>query len=539
MNRRTRFPWKAVIAVLAVVAVLAVCAVSVHCTKKARLQRIEEELFLLPSQAFSADELEGLKTKLLGWSGEPISGAAKAVLYGRLSYIAGQQGDWLGYYMYFGREQYFLSASEDYDTQINSGCDILFYTYLAEGNLPLAQAEMDRIDAIIAEHGLEDPQLRSIVYRHHAALAFYAGDHGEAIRYAGLAAEVLTDPSASYYSTYLMGADMLRAKALAAEGEYAEAEALLEKHASSDPFTMTFYPSTRYNVCILPYRQVQAWVCAEKGDEAGMLSCVREILDKCIEYDYEFYGFDTLQRIDRRDRFSPETNAALTEMERDFNSRYNAQKADRYSSLCATVIDSNYEKARADEEDALSARNLLITLCALAVLILAFAGVVWLIVRKNRLDSLTGIGNRRSLDRTISRLELMRSDYSVIMLDIDDFKVINDTYGHAEGDRVLKEIGLILRALGKKGQIMPFRYGGEEFVVVTHGLLLGGSRELAELIRTDIEKQSVGGYPVTVSVGLAYSQKKDAKHRSQTLELADQMMYEAKASGKNCVVGKE
>ncbi len=159
-------------------------------------------------------------------------------------------------------------------------------------------------------------------------------------------------------------------------------------------------------------------------------------------------------------------------------------------------------------------------------------------------DALTGLPNRREAMRLLAE-ELMRvqrdmSAASVLMLDIDHFKRINDTLGHAGGDRALKfcaqQISARLRAIDTCS-----RLGGEEFAVLLPGTDLGGARVIAERLRAGLEAATldVEGRPLrmTVSIGAAQLRPSDAD-ADAALMRADAALYRAKSEGRNCVVAE-
>ena len=159
-------------------------------------------------------------------------------------------------------------------------------------------------------------------------------------------------------------------------------------------------------------------------------------------------------------------------------------------------------------------------------------------------DELTGLPNNRSfretIDREAARAERFGHELSLVILDLDDFKLVNDTHGHLQGDEVLRVIGRILesepRAIDE-----PARYGGEEFVVALPETGSDGAVELAERIRTRLEAEEVpsvdGGEPlhVTASFGTA-TMPAAATTVRELFDAADEALYEAKRQGKNRVV---
>jgi diguanylate cyclase (GGDEF)-like protein len=160
------------------------------------------------------------------------------------------------------------------------------------------------------------------------------------------------------------------------------------------------------------------------------------------------------------------------------------------------------------------------------------------------IDPLTGIGNRRnfyeSVMKTHHRACRYLQGYGVIICDIDDFKAYNDTYGHLEGDEILKKIAdrtqSVLRASDE-----VFRYGGEEFVILLQGQEFEGVKVFAEKVRVAIESLqirhdgSTRGF-VTISCGADAFNEGDKDNKWDViLNRADQALYKAKALGKNRV----
>ena len=159
-------------------------------------------------------------------------------------------------------------------------------------------------------------------------------------------------------------------------------------------------------------------------------------------------------------------------------------------------------------------------------------------------DSLTGLHNRHYLSSHLGAvMERMRGSgkpVSLLMIDLDHFKQVNDTYGHSVGDEVLKEIGQrILRNV--RGFDLAARYGGEEFIVVMPDtpveVALGVADRLCEKMATDPMDVSVSRerIRVTLSIGVAVSRGTDTTGES-LLEEADKALYEAKRLGRNRVV---
>jgi diguanylate cyclase (GGDEF)-like protein len=154
-------------------------------------------------------------------------------------------------------------------------------------------------------------------------------------------------------------------------------------------------------------------------------------------------------------------------------------------------------------------------------------------------DGLTGLYNRRYFNEQIENANLKggKTNLSLILLDVDDFKKYNDTYGHPEGDRLLKLIaGAILETV--REQDIVARYGGEEFAVILNETNNATATEIAERIRLAVEilPSKLLKSPVTISVGVATSPD-HAKDRGGLIDYADKSLYYAKNTGKNKVCG--
>ncbi|MBV8804483.1 MAG: diguanylate cyclase, partial [Sinobacteraceae bacterium] len=161
-------------------------------------------------------------------------------------------------------------------------------------------------------------------------------------------------------------------------------------------------------------------------------------------------------------------------------------------------------------------------------------------------DSLTGLGNRRyflkHLGRELKRLARSGGSLSLLSLDIDHFKQINDTHGHAAGDAVLEEFARRVNSILRRETDWCARVGGEEFAVVLGDTAPVGAAEVAEAIRASIASQPISAgaanISVTVSIGISGCEPAEGT-QLPTVELllqhSDQALYASKARGRNCV----
>lgn len=159
-------------------------------------------------------------------------------------------------------------------------------------------------------------------------------------------------------------------------------------------------------------------------------------------------------------------------------------------------------------------------------------------------DGLTGLYNQRQFKKMfqdeVARAGRYNKPLSIILLDVDDFKKFNDTYGHPNGDIVLQEMASLLREL-LRGSDTVFRYGGEEFVILLPETAFTATLLVAERIRIFIETETpkfldriTASHGVTVSVGVA-SFPEDGETVATLFKTVDDLMYEAKRKGKNQV----
>ena len=159
-------------------------------------------------------------------------------------------------------------------------------------------------------------------------------------------------------------------------------------------------------------------------------------------------------------------------------------------------------------------------------------------------DGLTQVANKRALDefldKEVSRARRYLRNLAVLMMDIDHFKNVNDTYGHLTGDLVLREMAAVVRPRVRREEMFA-RYGGEEFVVALPETDAAGGRELAENLRRMISEHPVlfegRSIRITVSIGIAEFNRDEHRAPNDLLKTADKNLYAAKDGGRNCVYG--
>lgn len=159
-------------------------------------------------------------------------------------------------------------------------------------------------------------------------------------------------------------------------------------------------------------------------------------------------------------------------------------------------------------------------------------------------DALTGLFNRRYFERRlreeVAHAKRHKRPFSIVMLDLDHFKLVNDTYGHEDGDRVLRHIAEVVQAQLREDDV-PCRYGGEEFVLLLRGTTGPAARSVANRLRANLAAKPIELGPkneprhITFSAGVAAADERNAYNADEIISRADQALYRAKRAGRNRV----
>lgn len=158
--------------------------------------------------------------------------------------------------------------------------------------------------------------------------------------------------------------------------------------------------------------------------------------------------------------------------------------------------------------------------------------------RQAAIDELTGVFNRRffdnALERELKQASRRNREFSLLIVDIDNFKKVNDTHGHTTGDAVISALGKLLKR-SIRSEDTPCRIGGEEFAVIFPETDPDGAMVVSEKIRSEFAKLRIAATDLSLSGGLA-TFPGDGKTAAELIDRADQMLYFAKYSGKNRVI---
>jgi diguanylate cyclase (GGDEF)-like protein len=157
------------------------------------------------------------------------------------------------------------------------------------------------------------------------------------------------------------------------------------------------------------------------------------------------------------------------------------------------------------------------------------------LTREAMTDSLTGLTNRRNFENTMDHWISAGTSFSLVVMDVDRFKYVNDTYGHQAGDNVLKQVAKVISASVRPGDVCC-RYGGEEFVLLLSDTTVEDAYMIAERVRRAVEEVNAEeSLPITVSQGIAHYPS-HADTSDELFHRADQALYQAKENGRNRTV---
>jgi diguanylate cyclase (GGDEF)-like protein len=196
-----------------------------------------------------------------------------------------------------------------------------------------------------------------------------------------------------------------------------------------------------------------------------------------------------------------------------------------------------------DPQAAWDERQLLIAVAALIVSTVILSGALVESDRAHRrrstLDPLTGLFNRNALEQRLAELDGQPCEpveglsHSFLLCDLDNFKSVNDRFGHAAGDAVLQDVAYTMRAALRAGDSI-YRVGGEEILVMLPGAGHSGAMEIAERLRVAVRERRPVGVPVTLSIGVAVAEPSFVD-TEDLLARADAALYAAKAGGRDLV----
>ncbi len=493
-------------------------------------------------QAFVDDDLtyeqEDLDNDLLqieAWLENPyLNDEDIGRLYERKSLIHKAKGESAEYARSMGYALYFLEAGADKSYTINLELDLamLFMTNYA---YDLAEQTLNHIYELSAFEAIEDLQIKSYAYRLRAIIECHNEQYDLAEADLLTAADVISQSNTGIYEDAYRGMIAANlAKVYYFQGRYEEAQAILNQYANSELFTQTIYASVLVRDFVIPYYEADIYLRTALNRE-GLQAIMDTYVAYCEEYDYVVCELNTLLYLaENAPPLEGDNPQGFYALLNNVYKRAASQQNELYTSLLdGEVEDSKFSmKESVEANRARWSRFQRYVMATIFVIMLVVVLVV--IVRKNRMDVLTDVYSRRAFDSALKRYGKISGPWAIVMMDIDDFKNVNDKYGHQAGDEVLIRLGQILDGI-RSAQVAPYRYGGEEFVLIVREKGVPSVSIIAENIHAAFCRSDFSfDERVTLSMGIATSDSLS----EDLLKKADANLYESKRNGKNRVTYK-
>ena len=455
----------------------------------------------------------------------------KGHLYERIAQIYKFKEDTLSFYHTLGNALYYLNKSEDKSIAVNIYEDIANY-YLTDCNIEQAKIYKDKASEICPLEDIQDPQVKSYAYRMQAILLINDENLNDAKQMIDTSSSILSqNTDAIWHDSYVAINDMVYASLAYENGNYDDATSILDKHKDSEFFSSTIYADIITRDFVLPYYDVACKLAAHQGDEKGLMNYLTEYRTASSKFGYLKQEQKILTEISEGGyTLSETTHSEINDrILENYNTIVNKLSND-YAALISEPLENGINEQaelNASLEEARRKNRLHLLDVIIAVTLLS---IIIIIISYSLRDPLTGVGNRRKLRYYILPGLFYPKNVSFIMMDIDNFKRVNDTYGHDKGDVVLKRLGALLKLM-HNSKNRCFRYGGEEFVMIVYDSDPSMALRIAENIRRDFEWQKwdfMDG--VTISLGVSSGRLSQA-----TLVEADKNLYYSKDHGKNAV----
>lgn len=455
----------------------------------------------------------------------------KGHLYERIAQINKFKGDTISFYHSLGNALYYLNKSEDKSIAVNIYEDIANY-YLTDCNLDQAKLYANKAIETCPLEEIQDPQVRSYAYRMQAILLIKDGKLDEAKEMIDISTSILPENAdALWHDSYVAINDTVYASLAYEDGRYDDAAEIIENQKDSPFFSSPIYADITTRDFVLPYYDVACKLAAQNNDEEKLTNYLSEYEEASEKYGYLKQEQKILTEILKGDyNLSEKTKTEINDHILDNYETIVEVQSDDYAALISEPLEGGItEQAELNEalEEARHKNKLRLLDVFIALTILL---IIIFIVSYSLRDPLTHVGNRRKLNYYLLPGLISSKKVSFIMMDIDNFKRVNDTYGHDKGDVVLKRLGILLKLMHNHKN-KCFRYGGEEFVMIVYDSDPNMALRIAENIRRDFQWQKwdfMDG--VTISLGVS-----TGRLSQSTLVEADKNLYYSKEHGKNAV----
>ncbi len=457
---------------------------------------------------------------------EPVSDIERGRLYRSMAEVSYMTGDDMLYNRYAASAFHYLKRAGD-EASIAYLTNKYIGRLYANGCYTSADMVLSNLNDNISISSLS-LDLQASYYLSRADIAQMMNKDPEQYLSASKAAILLMEdsPQKALHTAKLA---LLLARRAILSGDYAEAESLLSGYSETDDFGLG--KNQVYAICDfrIPFYEIQARLACISGDSEALRAYTDKYIEYCDIYSFRAMKLNLLRVITSYQSNDGEINY-YSALEKSVSEANLTEMTNEYGQFLLADIDATTEKLELADAKRVSARNsFLIIVISLFLIILLYCLTVIFIDYMNK-DSLTRLNSRKKYEQARLVCERKHIPYCLIMLDIDDFKRVNDTFGHQRGDEVLRSISAIMRGFTGRG-IFAYRYGGEELCMILLRVPEKRTSEIAEEIRKSVESGiGSGKRRVTVSIGIGVSENGE-----NVFQQADRRLYTAKQNGKNMV----
>ena len=455
------------------------------------------------------------------------------LLYAYAGGIYSKLGEEMTYYRYLGYALHYLESSNEKDYTVNIYLN-LASDYINNHDLLSAKEALDKAQGI---EGFEDISDISIKIRAYQICAIYEADlqnYDTAIEYLEKSEECI-DVSDSNSDFYEKINQINLAHAYICQNKIDECANIMKYYSDSDIAEAQTDPQ-QFVSFVMPYYETK-YLLELSDPSIGTISkdSINDFVTLCHQNHCEKKGLETLLILeDKVESNNDEIKKALSLHMNTLSREIIKDESIKNSHVISSQVnDAQLSMAMSESITKKTNNRIALTITSFVITCLIILLFV-IIILNSKLDGLTLLYNRRTFNNDVDRIKHSRSPYAVIMLDIDNFKHINDTYGHPEGDKVLQKLGQLINSVSKNnGDIHGYRYGGEEFTIITTKNSFSRTMEIAETLRHNMAATTWPFDPeltITISVGVAFSNITE-----DVVKKADENLYTSKQRGKNKV----
>lgn len=458
-----------------------------------------------------------------------LSVRQKADLYENLGYYYYQKSRMTDYLNIIGDILFYTQEAEMPEKAILN-YSLLAQYYLEAGADKSGYETILNARRIMNFYRISDPVIRSQALHSYGRFLLYESDFEDALKAEGVMEEdalliAKYDPSFGRHS--LRRALGFKAYIMMMQGKTEESYALAEKLYSE-----YFDENEEFNHAgiydfLLPLFRIKTMWALRNSNYAKALEFNREYGKITRKYDFLMKKIDLSREVlfSLPDSMNEERKQLMWEVGQD-SEKLSQKFLNEYTGIAGQKLTSTMQNLQYENVRARMKKRIFQLILLFIGILLVLVLIIDVIYSETQIDGLTKLRNRRALNIRLGHLASSGKRYSAIMIDIDDFKKLNDSFGHDFGDEVLRGIAQLL-LMNERHNIKCYRYGGEEMVIILEHIDLEHAVKFSERIRTEISllrwRENVR---VTASFGLGYEMPDSVKE-------ADENMYLAKKKGKN------